>query len=354
MAKYQPFLVPAGVKLSYSTKGVSIEHSGDIILHVPVGEKMDKVVSLEGSVTLRGDFSMNQIAAAGKVRLEGRISSGSIKGEHVEVVTRSLEVVSIQATKKISIAETTIKADVIIAPTIDISPTANGRCPIIESHNSCGPNAIKGGFSVSEYDELIGNVNEYLSSRGVSPLAESKAAAIEEEEEDDESFVPAVALEAEEADFDLDAFEEHQDDPDTLTEASQIRVGIQTAKENLEEDDEDEDEFPALEEVSSLEDEFEVIPELEEDDDHIYTELKGILETLSSCYEDGEPEVITNIREMVENRNYSEIQNQLPQLWNDLVKYHRDRGIRIKRQVTSTFNNIMSVVKNSPSVTIGS
>ena len=409
MANYQPFEIPAGVDVQITDKGVSIEHAGDIILHGTIGGGMDRVVSSEGSVTLAGKLSLGSVEAPnGTVRVVGPVEATRVLGSVVEITSTDFTAKTVRGERQIKLGECKIKIDVLISPRIEIEPKASGRVPIIECHNELGPNAIKGGFSVAEYDELLGDVESYLAERGVDPL---QPASDEEEEEDEEEDEPSdLIIEAEdideaEAEFveepeSLEAIEEEDvDDPDTFPDVSRIKVGVTTteaapisALPNIDEDPADDepeeidieiDEIEDLEldsgelpdsddlslppgarsvfvdddfedmaksEVSMVDEDFsDIKPEPEESDVHV--QLEEVLAELRACYEDGEhPPVLSELQEMVEAREYDEIVNRLPQLWNDLVKHHRERCMSIRRQVTTTFNNIMSIVKNAPTV----
>jgi len=408
MTKHQPFVIPAGVSLQLTDTGISIQHVGDIILQDSLGDTMNQVVSHEGSVTLRGSFQIDRVSAPkGTVRLEGTIKAQSIDGQVVELMTNRLEARAVQGAKYIVLGASKVTADALVAPRIDIDAKASGRVPIIECHNEPGPNAIKGGFSIVEYDELVGNVESYLAERGIEPLEPSGEE--EDEQEDDEEPSDVVieayaaeeseleALEEEDEDVEPTALDESTEDPDTYTESVALKVGVATAGpadpvvvepdiETEPPEDEEERSLPEVsmedlspiesedlqlplgakseiakvdveplsdEQVSQVDETFEDIDDAQESDGP-HGQLLEILDELRSCYEDGEhPPVLAELAELVDDRQYDEIVARLPQIWNDLVKYHRERGLRIRRQVTTTFNNIMTIVKNAPSVNLG-
>ena len=420
MAKHQPFVIPAGVSLQLTDRGISVQHIGDIILQDSLGDTMNQVISTEGSVTLKGNFQLDTVAAPqGTVRLEGTVKARAVQGAVVEVMTDRFEATAVQGSKQVVVGATRVSADVLVAPRIDIDAKATGRVPIIECRNEPGPNAVKGGFSIAEYDELVGNVESYLAERGVEPLVPGEGDEDAEQEDDEEpSDVVIEAYAADEAE--LEALDEENDsdsvepvdelteDPDTYTESAALKVGVATAapaepvvvepdvapepevpeeplpadeqpldevgaealspiesedlqlppgaKAQAEDDDgiaEVEVEELADERIAQVDETFEDVDE-GDDEDSAHTQLLEILDELRSCYDEGEhPPVLGELAELVDARQYDEIVSRLPQIWNDLVKYHRERGLRIRRQVTTTFNNIMTIVKNAPSVTLG-
>ncbi len=411
MSKHQPFVIPAGVSLDLTDRGISVSHLGDIILQSSLGDRMDAVVSKEGSVTLRGKFELDRVEAPrGTVRLEGSVKARAVKGAVVEIVASKFECTSVQGEKQVVLGATRIRADVLVAPRIDIDAKAVGRVPIIECRNEPGPNAIKGGFSVAEYDELLGNVESYLAERGVEPLEPGD----EDEEQEDDEEPSDVVIEAYAADeAELEALDEEEDsdsseqphesteDPDTYTDSGGLGVRVGTAAPvepviveatsdvvAVTAEDTEQPSIPEVEpdaltpietedlqlppgaradggeeqpanaaviasQISQVDETFEDLgPEVETDESH--TQLLEILAELRSCYDEAEqPPVLTDLAELVEDRQYDDIVANLSQIWNDLVKYHRERGLRIRRQVTTTFNNIMTIVKNAPSVTLG-
>jgi hypothetical protein len=417
MAKHQPFIIPAGVSIQLTDRGVSIHHAGDIILRDSLGDTMNQIVSREGSVTLAGSFQVDEISAPrGTVNLQGTVKARAVRGSVVEVLTDRFEVASVQGAKRITLGATRVSADVLVAPRIDIDPKASGRVPIIECRNEPGPNAIKGGFSIAEYDELVGNVSSFLAERGVEPLEPGEEDG-EQEDDEEPSDVVIEAYAADEAEIEAlddeqdgeagEAVDEATEDPDTYTDSSALKVGVATAapvepvlvepdvapepdqpdepeplpgpgegalsriesddlqlpagaKAPADEADEIADEIAdvdveelADERIAQVDETFEDV-DAGDEPDSAHAQLLEILEELRSCYDDGEhPPVLAELAELVDSRQYDEIVSRLPQIWNDLVKYHRERGLRIRRQVTTTFNNIMTIVKNAPSVTLG-
>lgn len=403
MAKHPPFVIPAGVTLTSTDRGMSVEHLGDIVLDKPLGDRMNRIASIEGSVTLRGRFEVDRVEAPrGTVRIEGNATAMALRGENVELLGARLKVSSVRASKQIAVGPCRIEADVIVAPRIDIDARASGRIPIIECRNEPGPNAIKGGFSVAEYDELLGNVASYLAEREVEPLeGGSEEEEKDEEEERSDTIIETCGLDEGDAagagdpEDDEPAEEaegESTDDPDTFTDAAALKVGVATAVPEEALDVQGAQEVAVEEEPSLVEVQVEALSPIESEDlqlppgarppadkpldasrdriaqvdenfqdigaemenDSTHQQLTEILRELRGCYEGDEPPpVLDELAGLAERRQYDEIVARLPQIWNDLVRYHRERGLRIRRQVTTTFNNIMTIVKNAPSVTLG-
>jgi hypothetical protein len=87
--------------------------------------------------------------------------------------------------------------------------------------------------------------------------------------------------------------------------------------------------------------------EEEEEEDETYLQMVETIQSIESCYEGSElPPMVTLLNEMVEARNYEGIRNDITNIWNQLLKFHQKRGLRIQPQVTTTFNTINKIVRN--------
>ena len=369
MAKHQPFVIPAGVEFAITENSISIEHRGDIILHDSLGKDVTNVVSHEGSITLRGRFKVAYLQAlTGTIRLEGSVFAERVEGDVVEIVGRKFQTRSVRGGKQIVVGPTNITADILMAPHIDINPKATGRVPVIESHNTLGATAIKGGFSVEEYDELIGDSSTFLAERGLTALEPSPdgGSADEEEDEDDEEpsdFVIEAHSADEEHTVSVEAVEEEWEegveDPDTHPGSAVPLAEHSEAVDELEEEtlfdgisQEEARPMPAIVHIPQDQSKEIEEPDVSEDEegqqDPLHQRLVEAMAGLDACYEESQaPPVLEELKLLIELSDYDQIRKKLPHIWNELVKYHREKGIRIRRQVTTTFNNVMSLVKTS-------
>lgn len=81
-------------------------------------------------------------------------------------------------------------------------------------------------------------------------------------------------------------------------------------------------------------------------EDETYLQMRDIASRISSCYKPGdEPPAITRLHTLIESRDYSTIRSDLTDIWKELLKFHQRRGMRIQPQVTTTFNQINSLVR---------
>ena len=68
---------------------------------------------------------------------------------------------------------------------------------------------------------------------------------------------------------------------------------------------------------------------------------------MSSCYGvDDTPPPVSQLRSLVENKDYDTIRSEFGGLWNDLIAWHRDQGLQLQPKVSHTFRTIDTIVRN--------
>ncbi len=81
--------------------------------------------------------------------------------------------------------------------------------------------------------------------------------------------------------------------------------------------------------------------------DPIYMLMLETVGRMTSCYEANQlPPAVEQLRGMVEQQDYDGIRAGFSTLWNDLVSYHRERGIQLQPRVSHTFRTIDTIVRN--------
>ncbi len=101
---------------------------------------------------------------------------------------------------------------------------------------------------------------------------------------------------------------------------------------------------PILEPEPEPEPEPELVPEPAEDP--IHGQIQETVGKIVTCYLHTEmPPAVSRLKDLVEARDYGRVRSDITEIWNQLLKFHQKRGMRIQPQVTTTFNTINSLVR---------
>ncbi|MDP6934721.1 MAG: hypothetical protein QGG40_17505, partial [Myxococcota bacterium] len=71
---------------------------------------------------------------------------------------------------RITIGSARLESDILVAPTVELASETGGKVKIIDCYNELGSNAVKGGLSIEDLDELLGDADGFLQQRGVTRL----------------------------------------------------------------------------------------------------------------------------------------------------------------------------------------
>lgn len=307
MAQTSPFTLPAGVEIDARGETLSIRHDGDVILEQTMGLRLGEV-ECGGDLILRLDRVTGHLRAGGKLVTTATVEAEILQATEVHLGNTSIKAHAIAASRRIVIGAADLTVDVIIAPEIVLDPNAHGRVKVIESHNDPGPSKIKGGFDLSEYEELFGDAIGLLTSLGLEPLGKP-------------SSVPTPPPEP--------AYEPPEPEP-TLDE-----VPPPTPVEEEEDIDD-----PLSLSIDDLE------PVVEEPQDTFQPRLEDALKRIVSCYDDGElPPAVHELESLIRDRRYDDLRDGITEIWNGLLGFHQKRGIRPHHQVTHAFNMIHGLVQ---------
>ena len=78
----------------------------------------------------------------------------------------------------------------------------------------------------------------------------------------------------------------------------------------------------------------------------LHERLSDALGRIISCYEGTDlPPAVTELQELVEQRDYDALRANITEVWNGLLGFHQKRGIRPHHQVTHAFNVIHGLVQ---------
>jgi hypothetical protein len=78
----------------------------------------------------------------------------------------------------------------------------------------------------------------------------------------------------------------------------------------------------------------------------LHASLAETVQRMVDCYGQGEvPPAVLRLSEMTSERRYEQIRAEITNIWSELLKFHRKKGLRIQNQVTTTFNLVNGLVK---------
>jgi len=308
-------------------------------------------ITAGGDISIRGDLKLGTLDAAGAISVVGAVEATRLSAGAVRVDGPSLKVKGVRASGEISVGKASLSVDILMAPTVNVTAETTGRVAVIEADNELGPNSLKGCFSLEEFAEFAGiSAEDFLTARGLSeapvaaptsaPAAQAPAAVAED--------TPAEEAPAEEAPAESARVESARVEP---------APGEPAPDEPAPDEDElDEDELESGEDtaVTAARDAADnamrvVVPESDltrPAEDPLQGKLMEILARIDGCYGEGdEPPAINQLRTMVSDSRYRELQEEIANIWNDLLRYHQQRSLRVPHRVTNSFNTINSLVR---------
>jgi hypothetical protein len=356
MAKAEAFVLPAGIVLSVEPDGLSIEHAGDLVLNTDLGRTLKRISSTAGNVTinidcnagdvlapkgtvvangkltarriaaasivLKGPTTAEDLEASGSIDIDGKqLDVTNVRGGDVAIAAKLVKAKVVHGTSSVTVGPIKITADILMAPEVQVDPKCSGKVTVIEARNEVGQHGIKGGLSIDDLQEMFGNAAQFLSERGLAPLSGHAPPASTAEVEDDEE----AEVEVEPSDNGVG------DAADAVDEAL-------VEDETNDEIDLDE---PAPPPVVAT-------PAPAGVDPAIHQEIVDTVARIEACYADTElPPAVLRLQGLVADRDYQAIRTSITEIWNELIKFHQQRGMRIQPQVTTTFNTINSIVRRA-------
>ena len=337
--KRSAFVLPEGLDLEITDGTLAIRFEGDVRLENNLGREIDEIIA-SGNVDLKLDTVQGTISAGEKLTVEGAVDGVLLQGRNVVLGNDPITCTAISATESITIGAAKLTVDCIIAPQIDLDPKASGRVTVIESHNERGATKIKGGFSVSDYDDMIGNAVEFLAERGLEALRdgpppaqdETDDALPEEEEEEDEAEDEDAPGDVLQDDFPDEAQDDDEDIEDPLS------LSIDDIEEIVEGGDA----------TATATDELREIQDAEEDAAlaKFDSQLAEAVIRITTCYDGSDlPPAVGELQELVQQKDYEALRGNITEVWNGLLGFHQKRGIRPHHQVTHAFNVIHGLLQ---------
>ncbi len=315
MPKPAAFTLPPGLELDLSGDTLDISFDGDVHIENDLGRPLGRIRA-GGDLTVKLARITGDLEAQGEVHLQGEIDAERVHGKTVVLGRQRTKCSTITADQTITIGAADLKVDAIVAPEIRLDPKASGRVTVIESLNERGATKIKGGFSVADYDDMIGDAAEFLAERGIQPL--------------DRSVAPvSMGAKAPPA-------------PDDEGISDEATAMTDTPVESDEEDVED----PLSLSLDDLEPLMEQALDGATPDEDLHQRLSDGLARITASYDASDlPPAVEELRHLIEEKDYGALRQNITEIWNGLLGFHQKRGIRPHPQVTHAFNLIHGLVQ---------
>ena len=77
-------------------------------------------------------------------------------------------------------------------------------------------------------------------------------------------------------------------------------------------------------------------------------EMMGLVDTIKSSYEGGEagmPPSVEQVAKLVRSSDFEGLKDTITDLWNDLLKWHQRSGSKLQHKVTTTFNDLNTLLR---------
>lgn len=337
-------VIPPGVRIHAGNDGFTIGNLGDVVIHGKLSIALKRLFSEDGSVDLRTEepVTLEQIDAPhGEVRISGPVDVRRLFGQKILFESGELKAGSMVAEQGITVKGTSLQADFIVSPSVEIDAGIKGRATVIEAQNDLGPHRLKGGFRLDEYLELFPSGEQILEQYPDVKAYLDKTKAGKPEEATEE----ATEAEDETADEDGEEIEELKPasigdvtspgEPEgevlTLTDAVHTAPGRPiggTEPMTLE-----------TREPEEL---------VQESTDELYQRLSECYLKIMSCYADVQlPPPLQTLESLLEERRFADLKKQITSLWNELLQYHKREGLNIAHAVTHNVQKMKQLLQEA-------
>ncbi len=324
------FTLPAGLDISVG-EVLSITYDGSVQLGQTLGRPIG-VIAAGGDIELELELVTGQVRAGGKVLISGKVDADTIHGHEVHLGSGDVKCRVISADSRIVIGAAKLAVDVIMAPEIVIDPRASGRVTIVQSNVEVGPTKIKGGFSLAEYADAVGDPASYLADRGLTDLAARMqlgggampAAPVPPPARTSPPTIPPPTARP----------------PEPLTAPPPSARPVEKTLTAQPEEDVGDPMSLSVEDLEPIREE--AVDPLDE----LHPKLLDAVKRIAACYEGKEvPPAVVQLQALVEGRDYEHLRENITEVWNGLLGYHQKKGIRPHHQVTHAFNVIHGLVQ---------
>jgi len=275
--------------------------------------------------------------------VDGALNAGTVRGTEIELGGPTVTARGIQGAQSVRLGAAKVQVDAILAPEVQVEPGTSGRVTVVECQNELGPNAIKGGFRLTDYQEMFGDPAAFLAERGLGgdlppPAAPAPSAA---------APAPAPASSRKSKAAEPPPAPEVEPAPAAPPEPPPEAAPVVEAAPVAEADTIVNAPVPTPVQMEIEEDEPAPYTNGQQVPEHpLHPQLMEAVMRILDCYGDAAvPPAVTHLRELIDTRQYDQVRGEITTIWSDLLKFHQKKGMRIQHQVTTTFNTINSLVK---------
>ncbi len=393
----QPFVVPEGVVFNFESDGVVIENRGDIVLHTNFGLTLKRVVSSEGSIEIHAPVTCGTIRAAGHVAIHGSLTAegpvhaggdvvvsesaaaprvdaggavqiggnaalGTVRARSVQFGGAQVAARGVQGWSRVALGDGKLTIDAVVAPEVVFSPSNSGRVTVVDSNNELTPSAVKGCFRLSDYAEMFGDPTTFLGERGLVRLADAPAAGDPVAPPSPEpavaarppaSPVPAPVSAAAPAPVEAPAPPAPPAPAAEPVAAEPVAAAAEpsqpvapppapplVARASVYAEDDGAIGLPEIEVEASVD----VVPSRPVHPSHAQVE-KAVARVLEAYAGAELPPAVERLNTLVSQHAYDTIRTEIATIWQELLRFHHKKGLRMPTAVTTTFNTVNSIVK---------
>ncbi len=328
--------IPEGAVFEMEGDGLVISFREDVVIRGNPGHRLKKVFSENGTIELR---SPNEIVVEsietrkGSIVIAGSVRAKSLKGAKISLLEGHLNARSVNGEQLIELKGGTIEADLVMSPHVTVSAQVRGRATVIECQNDIGPHALKGGFKMAEFLEMMPSAQKVIQSeashmpalsRGTPPPPPtetwSTSARVVEEPTGTAQTAAAHG----------DASEENTSDPAASGEASADGNWMEHAADGGQVDAE----APAQEEPP---------PPPEPERPAFHASLAEMCDQITKVYGAQNlkpPPPVARLAQLVDQGEYASVKSQLTTIWNQLIQFHKESKLPFAVKTTQMFQSI--------------
>lgn len=323
--------IPEGAVFEMEQDGLVLGFRDDVIIRGNISHRIKKIFSETGNIELRSPSELvveTVETKKGQIIIAGAVRAKSVKGTKITLLEGRLSARSVNAETQISLQGGTIEADLVMSPDVQVSQAVRGRATVIESQNDLGPHALKGGFKMAEFLEMMPSAQKVIQSEasGMPQLMAARPAPAAQPngngqtqtwtatvQESVEESAPAAAATAMSADG---GTSEEATAAPTDDAAGADWAGEEAA--------------PAEEEAAPERPPF-------------HAGLAEMCEQIGRVYEQQKfavPPPVQRLIDLVNAGEYASVKGQLTAIWNQLIQHHKESKLPFAVKTTQMFQSI--------------